>query len=88
MPTRLKHLLQTKLFAQSGNQLRKNDGQLQRLLPSVLLSDDGGLDLWRGVTRMPNYYGTRDEIEIFEKYGADIGNHLPEGATLIDLGSG
>lgn len=81
-------LLEEKLFALTGRQLIKADGSTQRLLPSALLSDDTGLNLWRQVNRLPDYYQTRDEIELLAKFGAQIAKLVPENATLIDLGAG
>lgn len=57
-------------------------------LPSSLISDDRGLKLWSEVTRAPEYYQTRDEIELFVAHGQDIAAKVPDGCSLIDLGSG
>ena len=81
-------LLEEKLFALTGRQLIKADGTRQRLLPSALLSDDTGLSLWREINRLPDYYQTRDEIDLFAKFGAHIAQLVPDNATLIDLGAG
>jgi uncharacterized SAM-dependent methyltransferase len=88
LPYAFKSLLEEKLFAQKGYQLVKADGTKQRLLPSVLLSCDRGLALWRLINRLPDYYQTCDEIELFEKFGVQIARYVPDGATLIDLGAG
>lgn len=84
----LQHLLHEKLFALSGHQIQKPDGSPQHLLPSALFSDDKGLEIWKQINRLPNYYQTRDEIELFEQYGEVIARYVPSGATLIDFGSG
>lgn len=88
LPTVLQHLLHEKLFALSGHQLQKPDGKAQHLLPSAVLSDGKGLDIWKRINRLPRYYQTRDEIELFEKYGEEIARYVPSGATLIDFGGG
>ncbi|KAI9774043.1 MAG: hypothetical protein M1839_001928 [Geoglossum umbratile] len=62
--------------------------QQQHLLPSALLSDDTGLQLWSQITCLPDYYQTRDEIQLLEQYGAEIAQHFVPGCTIIDLGSG
>ncbi|KAH0559374.1 hypothetical protein GP486_004108 [Trichoglossum hirsutum] len=64
------------------------DNQQQRVLPSALLSDDTGLRLWSQITHLPNYYQTRDEIELLEYHGAEIARHILPGSTIIDLGCG
>ena len=60
----------------------------QRLLPSMLLSDDEGLKLWSQITHLPNYYQTRDEIELLEENGKKVAEYIVPGCTLVDLGSG
>ena len=55
--------------------LGKDAGQ-QHLLPSPLLSDDIGLQLWCRINRLPDYYQTRDEIHLLEHYGAEIAQHF------------
>ena len=84
----LKSCLQEKLFGQYGYQLRKEDGSRQHLLPSPLLSDDKGLTIWRDIVRLPHYYQTCDEVELFKKYGEEIAQNIPEGASILDLGCG
>jgi uncharacterized SAM-dependent methyltransferase len=68
--------------------LLKEDRPGQRLLPSALLSDDKGLDIWRQLTRLPDYYQTRDEIHLLEQHGSDIAQHMAPGSIVLDLGSG
>ena len=61
----------------------------RRVLPSALLSsDDTGARLWRELTRLPEYYQTRDEIALLEAHGAEIVGLVPRGCYLIDAGSG
>jgi hypothetical protein len=40
------------------------------------------------ITYLEEYYLTNDEIEVLQKYSADIAKLIPEGAMLIELGSG
>jgi len=40
------------------------------------------------ITYLEEYYLTNDEIEVLQKYSADIAKLVPEGAMLIELGSG
>jgi Histidine-specific methyltransferase, SAM-dependent len=53
-----------------------------RLLPPALLSNEAGLRLWKELTRLPDYYQTREEISLLEKHGRDIASHIPEGSGL------
>ena len=61
--------------------------QQQRRLPSAIMSDEFGLQLWNRCTYLPEYYFTRAEIELLEQCGQDIAQHVEAGCTLIDLGS-
>jgi hypothetical protein len=65
-------------------------GQFQknRLLPSSVLHNDGGLKMWGGMTRLPQYYQTKDEIELLHRNGEDLAGSLSMTSTLIDLGCG
>lgn len=58
------------------------------LLPNMFFSDDRGLELWKDINRMPDYYQTRDEIELLERHGSNIASHFPNECTIIDLGCG
>jgi hypothetical protein len=71
-----------------GRKLLKEDRPGQRLLPSALLSDDKGLRIWGQLTRLPDYYQTRDEIHSLEQHGSDMAQHMAPGSVVLDLGSG
>ena len=64
------------------------DKEQRRLLPPALLSDEAGLRIWRDITRLPNYYQTREEISLLNKHGREIASHVADGCILIDLGCG
>ncbi len=66
----------------------KGKGSKQRVLPSALLYDDVGLQTWRQITRLPDYYQTRDEIDLLEHHATEIAEQIPTGCTILDLGSG
>lgn len=74
-----------KMMAQE-NLIRKD--KQQPLLPSSIISDDIGLRIWSELTHAPEYYQTRVEIELLERYGSEIVKEIPSQCTLIDLGSG
>lgn len=60
----------------------------QHLLPSPLFSDTEGLSIMRAISKLPTYYITDDEVELFEKSGLEIANLVPKNAILVDLGCG
>lgn len=68
--------------------LMPKDGHQQLTIPSAMMGDDVGLSLWTAVTYAPEYYQTRDEIDLLTVHGKEIAQRVPEHCTLIDLGSG
>ncbi len=56
-------------------------------LPSKWFYDEVGSRLFDDITRLPEYYPTRREQAILDRYGADIAA-ASEASTLIELGSG
>ena len=50
--------------------------------------DEEGSRLFEEITRLPEYYPTRTEIRILEKYGRDIAQLIPAGGALVEFGSG
>jgi dimethylhistidine N-methyltransferase len=50
--------------------------------------DSLGSRLFEAICELPEYYLTRTEAQIFERYGKDIAKAVGAGATLIDLGAG
>lgn len=63
-------------------------GVPQRLLPSPLLSDTEGLQTMRAISRLPTYYITDGEVELFEDRGHEVAILVPPNAILVDLGCG
>ncbi|CAN5325080.1 L-histidine N(alpha)-methyltransferase [soil metagenome] len=47
-----------------------------------------GSHLFEAITELPEYYPTRTEALVFERYGTEIADAAGTGATLIDLGAG
>lgn len=68
--------------------LLKRQRWQQRVLPAALLYNDIGMQIWSRITRLPNYYQTRDEIDLLKHHSAEIAEHVVDGCTLFDLGSG
>lgn len=79
--------LSLSLKAMLEGQLLRTDGQ-QRRLPSALISDDMGIQLWSQITYLPEHYYTTAESRILEEWGADIAQDIVAGSTIIDLGAG
>ncbi|TWU75844.1 hypothetical protein ED733_005205 [Metarhizium rileyi] len=59
-----------------------------RKLPTLLLYDERGLQLFEDITYLDEYYLTNYEIELLEKHSVEIAAQIPEGAMVIELGSG
>lgn len=75
--------------------LLTSDTNGKRLLSSPFLSDDLGLKIWSKITHLPDYYQTRDEIELLERCGGEIIRSLGidngtegNGLIVLDLGAG
>lgn len=63
----------------------------RKTLPSWLFYDETGDDLFRKIMRMPEYYPTRCEYDILQKYREDLREHFASGSApikLIELGAG
>lgn len=52
------------------------------------LYDSLGSKLFEAICELPEYYPTRTEASIFERYGSEIAQAVGLGSTLIDLGAG
>jgi dimethylhistidine N-methyltransferase len=50
--------------------------------------DPLGSRLFEAICELPEYYLTRTEAQIFDRYGRDIAKVVGAGSTLIDLGAG
>lgn len=50
--------------------------------------DAEGSALFEAITRLPEYYPTRAETAILTEHGSEIAAALPDGASLVELGSG
>jgi dimethylhistidine N-methyltransferase len=50
--------------------------------------DDRGSELFEQITALPEYYPTRTELGILEQRAAEIARFVPNGAALIEFGSG
>ena len=62
---------------------------LLRSLPTMLLYDDHGLDIFDKITYDKDYYLTKAEIDILLNNSRGIvRDYVKDGAVLIELGAG
>jgi dimethylhistidine N-methyltransferase len=57
-------------------------------VPAKYFYDGAGSQLFERITELPEYYPTRCEMRILRDHAADIAKLIPEGAALVELGSG
>jgi dimethylhistidine N-methyltransferase len=59
-----------------------------KTLPCRFFYDARGSELFEQITRLPEYYLTRTETAILEACAAEMALGVPEGAVLVEFGSG
>ncbi|MFM2084191.1 MAG: L-histidine N(alpha)-methyltransferase [Pseudomonadota bacterium] len=52
------------------------------------LYDALGSKLFEAICELPEYYPTRTEAAIFAEHAQSMASHIPQSATLVDLGAG
>lgn len=57
-------------------------------LPPKYFYDAAGSALFEEITRLPEYYPTRSEIEILRRHGRDFASAIPDRAALVEFGAG
>lgn len=62
-------------------------GRPKRLAPKYFYDAEGSA-LFEEITRLPEYYPTRTEIGILTQSGGEIAAQVPDGAALVEFGSG
>lgn len=60
----------------------------QKSIPSRFFYDARGSELFEEITRLEEYYPTRTEISILERYAASIAEDVGKGCLLVEFGSG
>ena len=60
----------------------------QKSLPPWLFYDETGSHLFEQITALPEYYLTRTERALFERYAEDIFLDLCDPVTIVELGAG
>ncbi|HYW50280.1 MAG TPA: L-histidine N(alpha)-methyltransferase [Gemmatimonadaceae bacterium] len=63
-------------------------GATPKVLPSTLLYDDRGAELFEQITAQPEYYVARTEQAILDAHAADLADLMGPRVALIELGSG
>ncbi|EXF81440.1 hypothetical protein CFIO01_13296 [Colletotrichum fioriniae PJ7] len=59
-----------------------------RRLPTLLLYNERGLQLFEDITYLEEYYLTNNEIEVLEKNSKEIAQNISTDSMVIELGSG
>lgn len=59
-----------------------------KTLPCKLFYDQAGSALFEQITRLPEYYPTRTELEILTDRSGEIAEAVRPGVTVVELGSG
>lgn len=57
-------------------------------LPPKYFYDHAGSELFERITELPEYYPTRCELRILRERSSEIARLFPQGAALIEFGSG
>lgn len=62
--------------------------QPQKVIPARYFYDRRGSELFEEITRLPEYYPTRTEIDLLDKHGADIARLTGKRRVVVEFGSG
>ncbi|QSZ34181.1 hypothetical protein DSL72_005770 [Monilinia vaccinii-corymbosi] len=57
-------------------------------LPTLLLYDERGLQIYEEITYLPEYYLTNAEIDLLERSAESIAASIPSNSMVVELGSG
>lgn len=71
--------------------VRSGLGSADKTLPAWLFYDDAGSELFELITELPEYYLTRTERALFERYGEEIVSQAAGSAprlNIVELGAG
>lgn len=60
----------------------------QKTMPTLLLYDEKGLNIFEDITYLDDYYLTNAEIEVLKTHANTIVERVPENARIVELGSG
>jgi dimethylhistidine N-methyltransferase len=59
-----------------------------KAVPPKHFYDAEGSRLFEAITDLPEYYPTRTEIALLRSAAGEIATHIPDGAALVEFGSG
>ncbi len=59
-----------------------------KYVPAKYFYDSAGSQLFERITKLPEYYPTRCEMQILRAHAGDIARLIPPGAALVEFGSG
>jgi len=59
-----------------------------KTLPCKLFYDAAGSELFEEITRLPEYYLTRTELEILQEHAGEIVAAVGQNVTVVELGAG
>ncbi|KAF8928412.1 hypothetical protein BGZ47_001651 [Haplosporangium gracile] len=59
-----------------------------KTIPTMVLYDDYGLQLFDQITYLQEYYLTQEEIEILERDADKIVDQIPDNSVVVELGAG
>ncbi len=59
-----------------------------KMLPTWFLYDNEGSELFEEITQLPEYYLTRTERSILEKYACEMVEAVGPGLSIVEFGSG
>ncbi|MBI1197537.1 MAG: L-histidine N(alpha)-methyltransferase [Phenylobacterium sp.] len=60
----------------------------RKAIPPKHFYDAEGSRLFEAITELAEYYPTRTEVALLRDAAADISTHIPDGAALVEFGSG
>ncbi|KAL8933764.1 MAG: hypothetical protein Q9211_005596 [Gyalolechia sp. 1 TL-2023] len=60
----------------------------EKRLPTLLLYDEKGLNLFEDISYLDEYYVTNAEMEILRKHAAELATLIPHGCIILELGAG
>jgi len=60
----------------------------RKAVPPKHFYDAAGSELFEAITELSEYYPTRTEVALLKRSAAEIAAQIPEGAALVEFGSG
>ena len=63
-------------------------GEEQKWLSAKYFYDSAGSELFEQITELPEYYPTRTELSILNRFAGEMAGHIPLSAALVEFGTG